>query len=675
VGSTILAENRKQDGSDANSDINWRRYPDRTLIREKHFSGTLADYDYVLVGDSLIVVYTAFARDTAWLVRLELPSEKSDSIFVETGTDSNPKGDGIWQGLFPHLLTSDYDFDGHPEMFFNLNTIREGGQRLFLCVDPITFTLKWKIAIASPISEIIDCRDSVDPGVIVTTQAPGQGTCDSLLDDSNGYTIRVDSRGQKVFVRVTSTYPWGNGLRAGCRTGTFYVFYETDSTTSPPDSVGTRVDCYDYHGRLLHRWLSPSVLGAGWTADYDGDGRDEVYVSTSDGWVTVMSDSLVPIARGDMKMLPKYVGRIERFDGVHNVMVLGEANGSTYLYDQQFRLQAVIPNCVNFDVLSRGPKGEVVELLANSNDGDSYRVAFSRRDFWNYLAIFYRHNQMYVLSAMFALLGGLFVSNFYRSQARRNVATITRQREDLEKAHEALKDAQQQIIAQEKFRQAKDIAGGFAHEIRNALFPADSSITKLHMQAMSGNIDADLVTRHLGKVSAAITRAVDITELISSYTKLDTIQSPEKTDLGSVVREVVEANRARIEQSGVKVECDGKPAMSAWSNHQQLYIVINNLVLNSLDALENRPEGSIRMVWELQGEMVRLLVTDNGCGMDKEMSARIFDAFYSTKPYRGTGLGLTISKKIVELYGGTMQVRSEPGAGTTFEILLKSCSS
>ena len=106
----------------------------------------------------------------------------------------------------------------------------------------------------------------------------------------------------------------------------------------------------------------------------------------------------------------------------------------------------------------------------------------------------------------------------------------------------------------------------------------------------------------------------------------------------------------------------------------QLQQVLMNLCLNARDAM---PNGGRLRVWvekvadpgDSTAPWVRLSVADDGCGISAEVKARIFDPFFSTKE-RGTGLGLAVVRQIVESGGGRVEVHSEPGHGSRFEVWL-----
>jgi CheY-like chemotaxis protein/anti-sigma regulatory factor (Ser/Thr protein kinase) len=102
----------------------------------------------------------------------------------------------------------------------------------------------------------------------------------------------------------------------------------------------------------------------------------------------------------------------------------------------------------------------------------------------------------------------------------------------------------------------------------------------------------------------------------------------------------------------------------------ELREVILNLIFNAVDAMPNG--GTIEVGTRRDGAHARMWVADNGSGMTPDVLARIFEPFYSTKGERGTGLGLSASHGIIENHGGDINVTSEPGKGTRFEIILRS---
>jgi signal transduction histidine kinase len=87
--------------------------------------------------------------------------------------------------------------------------------------------------------------------------------------------------------------------------------------------------------------------------------------------------------------------------------------------------------------------------------------------------------------------------------------------------------------------------------------------------------------------------------------------------------------------------------------------------------LAERENPTIKVETSLEGREVILAVIDNGPGIDLDDPSRVFDVFYSTKPNRGLGIGLSTAKLIVEMYDGSISVKSDPGVHTEFRIKLK----
>jgi len=145
--------------------------------------------------------------------------------------------------------------------------------------------------------------------------------------------------------------------------------------------------------------------------------------------------------------------------------------------------------------------------------------------------------------------------------------------------------------------------------------------------------------------------------------------------LGVVEQElgVVEEELGVVEQemeghaAPVSIVRDYAADDAATVDPEQVYRVVLNLVRNAWQALRGR--GEIVVTTESDEEAVSLCVRDTGCGMAAEVRERLFSPFFTTKE-TGTGLGLSIVRKIVLAHGGSIEVESAPGAGTTVSVRL-----
>lgn len=141
----------------------------------------------------------------------------------------------------------------------------------------------------------------------------------------------------------------------------------------------------------------------------------------------------------------------------------------------------------------------------------------------------------------------------------------------------------------------------------------------------------------------------------------------EPTPLNDVIREVLSDLEGRIAEKGALIETDELPVVEGY--HPYLVQLFTNLIGNALKFTEKTPE--IRISSEERNGTFAISVRDNGIGFDPAQSERIFQAFQRLHPkskYDGTGIGLAICKKIVEIHKGTVSAQSTPGAGTTFVI-------
>lgn len=143
----------------------------------------------------------------------------------------------------------------------------------------------------------------------------------------------------------------------------------------------------------------------------------------------------------------------------------------------------------------------------------------------------------------------------------------------------------------------------------------------------------------------------------------------EVVDLSALAREVADHLEEQLKRAGCELELEAEESVIGEWDRVRMEQVMINLLTNAMKYGAGRP---VRMKTELHGEKIRLLVEDHGTGIPPEAQARIFERFEraASRNYGGLGLGLFITRQIVEAHGGRIWVESEPGMGTTFVVEL-----
>ncbi len=208
------------------------------------------------------------------------------------------------------------------------------------------------------------------------------------------------------------------------------------------------------------------------------------------------------------------------------------------------------------------------------------------------------------------------------------------------------------------------ITSGVAHEVKN---PLNAMVLQLEILKTKLAADGAAVEPQLDVLSMEIRRLDRVVKTFLDFTKPMELR-PADIDLSQLVREVFTLAEPQARQNKVQLvlEPDGDgPHLHA--DPDLLKQALLNLVLNGCQAMPSG--GELRVRLRQSGRKVELEISDQGKGIPPEARARIFELFYSTKP-GGTGVGLAISYRIVQLHGGSIEFSSEPNQGTTFQISL-----
>ena len=241
-------------------------------------------------------------------------------------------------------------------------------------------------------------------------------------------------------------------------------------------------------------------------------------------------------------------------------------------------------------------------------------------------------------------------------------------RRQAEEMAENLERSQAQLVKTERLRALGEMAAGVAHDFNNLL-----SVILGRAELMLRRVREPAVVRDLEAVRRAAQDGADTVRRIQEFTRTRRTRSFERVDLAAVAREVVELTRPRWEveaqSRGVRYEFTVEGlAPPVAGRPEELREVLTNLVTNAVDAMPEGGHCSVRL--GAAGEWATVSVRDTGIGMEEDTRRRVFEPFFTSKGPRGTGLGLAVSWGIVTRHGGTIEVESTPGEGSTFVVRL-----
>lgn len=287
----------------------------------------------------------------------------------------------------------------------------------------------------------------------------------------------------------------------------------------------------------------------------------------------------------------------------------------------------------------------------------------------------------------------------------------------MREVYQEMRDAQARLLHAERLATLGTLASGIAHEVNNPLAGLRNCLRRIQKgpdNVAQTEAYIDMMMRALDRIEAAVRGLLNFAR--PQDLRADPVSIPE------AIREALSLTGHRLKDSRIEIKTDlgeGLPTVSG--DRYRLEQVFVNLILNAADAMpeggkvgiqarlvheqsepENRRTGETERKgkseresgrveeWEKDsspippfshsptpggGQWVEVVVEDTGVGIPPEVLPRIFDPFFTTKPSgQGTGLGLSVSRRIVEEHGGAISVRSAEGQGTAFTVLLPASS-
>lgn len=228
-----------------------------------------------------------------------------------------------------------------------------------------------------------------------------------------------------------------------------------------------------------------------------------------------------------------------------------------------------------------------------------------------------------------------------------------------------LERSQARLVQAEKMAAIGRLAASLAHEINNPLQGIHNSLHLTRQEALA----QEARDRYLRMAQIEVERLVEIVQRMLDFYR-PSRGGPEPTDINQIVDRVLALAHKRLQHSHVEIDihlAEDLPRVSLVSD--QISQVVLNLLINAIEAMDEGGVLGLETRPSEDGRYVVLSVHDSGRGMSEAQIKNLFEPFYTTKP-NGTGLGLAISYGIVERHGGSINVLSKPGEGTTFVVTL-----
>ena len=233
-----------------------------------------------------------------------------------------------------------------------------------------------------------------------------------------------------------------------------------------------------------------------------------------------------------------------------------------------------------------------------------------------------------------------------------------------------LKDSKQKLVAAERIAAWQEIARRIAHEIKNPLFPIQTSIETLRKVYEKKHPDFDEIFNE--STSTILEEVTRLKNIVTEFSQFARLPKPKLApcDLAEVMPQVF----SLYGDGAVKLEASLPPGLPpVLADREQLTQVLVNLIKNAREALGGRPDAWVRVEAQAVPAMglMRIAVIDNGPGFGEDVQSQIFTPYFTTKGQTGgTGLGLAIVQRIVDEHGGRVEAHGTPGEGAAFVVHL-----
>lgn len=282
------------------------------------------------------------------------------------------------------------------------------------------------------------------------------------------------------------------------------------------------------------------------------------------------------------------------------------------------------------------------------------------------------------------------------TEQRAQAHLLRKTNEELQTALDKLKATQTRLVESEKMATLGQLTAGIAHEINNPInfvssniaplkrdladlkelldiyinidekdFQADLKRARQYFEEIEANYLFEEIAELLRGIEEGALRTKDIVRSLRNFSRIDESEF-KYADVAAGIDSTLLLLKNQLKRR-ISIKKDFAKAQKIECQPGKLNQVFMNILTNAAQAIEG--EGEIRIKTAIEGEYMRIEISDDGPGMPEDVRKKVFEPFFTTKDAgKGTGLGLSISRGIIEAHDGFIEVESKPGEGTTFII-------
>jgi PAS domain S-box-containing protein len=242
-------------------------------------------------------------------------------------------------------------------------------------------------------------------------------------------------------------------------------------------------------------------------------------------------------------------------------------------------------------------------------------------------------------------------------------------RKRAEQERQRLRQLEADLAHMNRVSMMGELTASLAHEINQPITAAAASATACVRWLRRETPDIVEASAAASKIDSDVRRAADIIERVRSLYRGDTAKR-EPVNVNEIIQDMIVLLRDAANRSSISIRTEldlGLPMIAA--DRVQLQQVLMNLMLNGIDAMKDTRGDLTVTSTRTEDDQILIAVSDSGCGLPADWTERLFEAFFTTKP-QGTGMGLCISRRIVESHGGRLWASDNAVRGATFHVTL-----